>query len=46
MFKQFMQAGAMDYCQIDSCCLGGVNEVISVLLLAAKFGLPVFPNAG
>ncbi len=46
LFKQFMQAGAMDYCQIDSCRLGGVNEVISVLLLAAKFGLPVCPHAG
>jgi L-fuconate dehydratase len=46
MFKQFMQAGAIDFCQIDSCRLGGVNEVIAVLLLAAKFGLPVCPHAG
>ncbi|HSS94464.1 MAG TPA: enolase C-terminal domain-like protein [Candidatus Dormibacteraeota bacterium] len=46
MFKQFMQAGAIDFCQIDSCRLGGVNEVLSVLLLAAKFGIPVCPHAG
>lgn len=46
MFKQFLQAGAMDYCQIDACRLGGVNEVISVLLLAKKFGVPVCPHAG
>jgi L-fuconate dehydratase len=46
MFKQFMQAGAMQVCQIDSCRLGGVNEVIAVLLLAAKFGVPVCPHAG
>src|SRR5437773_7435183 len=46
MFKQFMQAGAIDFCQIDSCRLGGVNEVIAVLLLAAKFGIPVCPHAG
>ena len=41
MFKQFLQSGAMDFCQIDCCRLGGVNEVISVLLLAAKFEIPV-----
>lgn len=46
MFKQFMQAGAMNFCQIDSCRLGGVNEVLAVLLLAAKFGIPVCPHAG
>ncbi|HVD46175.1 MAG TPA: enolase C-terminal domain-like protein, partial [Candidatus Limnocylindria bacterium] len=46
MFKQYLQAGAIDFCQIDSCRLGGVNEVIAVLLLAAKFGLPVCPHAG
>ena len=46
MFKQLMQAGAIDFCQVDSCRLGGVNEVIAVLLLAAKFGLPVCPHAG
>lgn len=46
MFKQFMQAGGMQICQIDSCRLGGVNEVIAVLLLARKFGIPVCPHAG
>jgi L-fuconate dehydratase len=46
LFKQFMQADAIGFCQIDSCRLGGVNEVIAVLLLAAKFNLPVCPHAG
>jgi L-fuconate dehydratase len=46
MFKQFLQAGAMDVCQIDACRLGGVNEVVAVLLLAARFGVPVCPHAG
>lgn len=46
MFKQFLQAGGMQVCQIDSCRLGGVNEVVAVLLLAAKFGVPVCPHAG
>jgi L-fuconate dehydratase len=46
MFKQLMQAGAIDFCQIDSCRLGGVNEVLAVLILAAKFGIPVCPHAG
>lgn len=46
IFKQLMQAGAIDFCQIDSCRLGGVNEVLAVLLLAAKFGIPVCPHAG
>lgn len=46
MFKQFMQANALQVCQIDSCRLGGVNEVLAVLLLAAKFGVPVCPHAG
>lgn len=46
MFKQFLQAGAIRFCQIDSCRLGGVNEVLAVLLLAAKFAVPVCPHAG
>jgi L-fuconate dehydratase len=46
MFKQLMQAGAIDFCQIDSCRLGGVNENLAVMLLAAKFGVPVCPHAG
>jgi L-fuconate dehydratase len=46
MFKQFLQAGAMQFCQVDSCRLGGVNECLAVFLLAAKFGIPVCPHAG
>jgi L-fuconate dehydratase len=46
MFKQFLAAGGMDVCQIDACRLGGVNEVLAVLLLAARFGVPVCPHAG
>ena len=46
MFKQFMQAGGLQVCQIDSCRLGGVNEVLAVLLMARKFGIPVCPHAG
>jgi L-fuconate dehydratase len=46
MFKQLLQAGAIDFCQVDSCRLGGVNEVLAVLLMAAKFGVPVCPHAG
>jgi len=46
LFKQLLQAEAIDYCQIDACRLGGVNEVLAVLLLAAKFDVPVCPHAG
>jgi L-fuconate dehydratase len=46
IFKQLMQADAIGFCQIDACRLGGVNEVIAVLLMAAKFGVPVCPHAG
>jgi len=46
MFKQFFQADAIDIAQIDGCRLGGVNEVLAVLLLAAKFDVPVCPHAG
>jgi L-fuconate dehydratase len=46
VFKQLLQAHAISFCQIDSCRLGGVNEVVAVLLLAAKFGIPVCPHAG
>ncbi len=46
IFKQLMQAGAIRFCQMDSCRLGGVNEVLAVLLMAAKFGVPVCPHAG
>ena len=46
IFKQLLQAGAINFCQIDSCRLGGVNEVLAVLLMAAKFNVPVCPHAG
>jgi len=46
VFKQLMQADAIRFCQIDACRLGGVNEVLAVLLMAAKFGVPVCPHAG
>jgi L-fuconate dehydratase len=46
IFKQFFQSGGIDICQIDSCRLGGVNEILAVLLMAAKFGIPVCPHAG
>lgn len=46
MFKQFFQAGAMDFCQLDPARLGGLNEVLAVVLMAAKFGVPVCPHGG
>ena len=46
IFKQVLQLDAIDFCQVDSCRLGGVNEVLAVLLLAAKYGVPVCPYAG
>jgi L-fuconate dehydratase len=46
LFKQFLQADAIDYLQLDSARLGSVNEIIAVYLLAAKFGVPVCPHAG
>ncbi len=46
LFKQLLQADAIAFCQIDSCRLGGVNENLAVLLLAAKFNIPVCPHAG
>ncbi|NWJ23159.1 L-fuconate dehydratase [Rhizobium sp. RM] len=46
MFKQFIAEGAIDVVQIDSCRMGGLNEVLAVLLIAAKYGLPVWPHAG
>ena len=46
IFKQLLQAKAIDFCQIDSCRLGGVNENLAVMLMAAKFGVPVCPHAG
>jgi L-fuconate dehydratase len=46
MFKQLLQAGAIDVCQIDSCRVAGVNENLAILLMAAKFNIPVCPHAG
>jgi len=46
IFKQFLQAKAISFLQIDSCRVGGVNEVLAILLMAAKFGVPVCPHAG
>lgn len=46
MFKQLFQANAISICQIDACRVGGVNEVLAILLMAARFGVPVCPHAG
>ncbi|XP_065062385.1 mitochondrial enolase superfamily member 1-like isoform X2 [Rhopilema esculentum] len=46
IFKQLMQANAISFCQIDSCRVGGVNENLAIILMAAKFGVPVCPHAG
>jgi L-fuconate dehydratase len=46
MFKQLLQAGSIDVCQIDSCRVAGVNENLAIILMAAKFGIPVCPHAG
>jgi L-fuconate dehydratase len=46
MFKQMFQAQALDFCQLDAARLGGLNEVLIVVLLAAKFGVPVCPHGG
>ncbi|XP_035441893.1 mitochondrial enolase superfamily member 1 [Spodoptera frugiperda] len=46
MFKQFLQSGGMQYCQIDSARIGGVNEILSVYLMAEKLKVKVCPHAG
>jgi L-fuconate dehydratase len=46
LFKQLFQAEAIDYCQLDSARLAGVNEILAVYLMAKKFGVPVCPHAG
>ncbi|KAF4428269.1 mandelate racemase [Fusarium austroafricanum] len=46
MFKQLLQAGAVDVIQPDACRVGGVNEVLAILLLAAKFNIPIVPHSG
>src|SRR5699024_11370178 len=44
VFKQLMQAESIDICQIDSCRVGGVNENLAILLMAAKYKIPVCPH--
>jgi len=46
VFKQLFQSAAIDFCQVDACRIGGVNENLAVMLMAAKFGIPVCPHAG
>jgi L-fuconate dehydratase len=46
IFKQLLQSNALRFLQVDSCRMGGVNEVLAVLLMAAKYGVPVCPHAG
>ena len=46
MFKQFFELGFLDICQIDSCRLASINEVLTVLIMAHKFNVPIFPHAG
>jgi L-fuconate dehydratase len=46
IFKQLLQSGAIRFCQVDSCRMAGVNEALAVMLMAAKFGVPVCPHAG
>ncbi len=46
IFKQLLRANAIDFLQLDACRVGGVNENVAILLLAAKFGVPVCPHAG
>lgn len=46
IFKQLITSGAIDVCQIDACRMGGVNEVLAVLLIAAKYGVPIVPHSG
>lgn len=46
MFKQLITSGAIDVCQIDSCRVAGVNEILSIMLMAAKYKVPVCPHAG
>ena len=46
MFKQLMQAGAIDIVQPDACRVGGVNEVLAILLMARKFNIPIVPHSG
>lgn len=46
IFKQLLSSGALQFCQIDACRVGGVNEVLAIILMARKFNVPVCPHAG
>jgi L-galactonate dehydratase len=46
IFKQLIVQGAIDVCQIDACRMGGVNEVLAVMLIAKKYGVPIVPHSG
>lgn len=46
VFKQLLAGSALDFCQIDACRVAGVGENIAILLLAARYGIPVCPHAG
>lgn len=46
LFKQFLQSGAMDFCQIDSARIGGINEILAVYLMAKKLNVKICPHAG
>ncbi len=46
IFKQLLKSGAIQYCQIDAVRVGGVNDVMAIVLMAAKFGVPVCPHGG
>jgi L-fuconate dehydratase len=46
VFKQLLQTGGLSFLQLDATRVGGVNENVAILLLAAKFGVPVCPHAG
>jgi L-fuconate dehydratase len=46
MFKQFIENKSLDYCQIDSCRIASINEILPVLLIASKFDIPIIPHAG
>ncbi|MDG2474788.1 MAG: enolase C-terminal domain-like protein [Paracoccaceae bacterium] len=46
MFKQFLENGSLDFCQIDSCRMASLNEIIPIMLLASKLNIPLIPHAG
>ncbi len=46
VFKQFLQAGALSFAQVDACRMAGISEALVVVLMAAKFGVPLCPHGG